>query len=170
MVKKNIVIRPKNTPPIPSRFPSKSLEFLGYPRYEIASNGKVWSWCPRIADWKEMKLVKHSSRGTNNVRLVHHGKELHIRVSHLVLLAFRGPTPHPGRVYCHHLDGDASNCALENLVWLPWSFALLNRKKRDDRLRPKELRKRKEKHEKKKAHWKYVKGALKSFLEMSQYR
>lgn len=157
---------PPNPPPVPSQHETRSLDFLGYPDYRVSANGKIYVWHRPTAYWKEMKLSKNSSRGTNNVVLYHKGKSKRIRISHLVLYAFRGPSPHPGRLYCHHLNGNASDCAIENLVWLPWTFSLLKRKKRADRLRPKQLRARKEKHEKRKAHRKEIRELLKPFLAL----
>ena len=86
----------------------------GWPGYVAGSDGSVWSnkrgcWSqlsPSVCKVRGRKLVELSSDGKGTNKLVHH----------LILLAFRGGKPFRGAV-TRHLNGDASDNRIANLVW-----------------------------------------------------
>jgi len=83
---------------------------IGFPKYEINTEGRVWSW-HRL---KYLKPEKPKS-GYLRVVLCNNGKLKHKFIHRLVLEAFVGLCP-KGKE-CRHLDGNRLNNNLDNLQW-----------------------------------------------------
>lgn len=97
----------------------KSLSFLGFPDYQVSTDGTVWSrlngrW-GTLDDWHK---VKGWTFGRYRGVTLCNGKRKRKRyyVHQLVLLAFVGPCP-KGMQCRHFPDRDRSNNRLENLSW-----------------------------------------------------
>lgn len=88
----------------------------GYPGYLVSNLGRVMSVRrksgPRV-------LSLHASRyGYMQVMVCFGGCMTSLYVSRLVLAAFEGYPADPWLCVARHLDGDLSNCSLDNLVWV----------------------------------------------------
>ena len=100
----------------------KSLDFLGYPKYRVGSDGSLWSFhrrkCwkkSRPTEWTKLRLGTDSD-GYHNCGLSKEGKTKTFKVHRLVLLAFIGPCP-DGYDSRHYPDQTKTNNRLENLSW-----------------------------------------------------
>ena len=87
----------------------------GFPGYEVSITGRVRSFLPG----RPVRLLKPTRGHRLKYRVVFarnvHGEKVCLYVHRLVLLAFRGDPP-AGHV-TRHLDGDAENNRLDNLLW-----------------------------------------------------
>jgi len=97
----------------------RSLDFLGYPWYEVGDDGSVWGlYCGGYVGRARKRLSpKRDRRGYLRVRLAngaYHKRTF--QVHRLVLLAFVGPCPE-GMQTRHFPDPDRTNNRLENLRW-----------------------------------------------------
>ena len=90
----------------------------GYPGYRVGSDASVWSrHLPGGGlrrQWREL-LRQPDDRGRRFVTLSFNGDVRRLRVSRLVLLAFRGQ-PRRGHECCHK-NGDATDDRLRNVRW-----------------------------------------------------
>lgn len=102
----------------------KWLNFLGYRKYRVGSDGSVWSYrrrkfirgIGRIWKWKRLKRGYGGSKNYPTVRLYKNGIGKVFLVHRLVLLAYRGKCP-KGKEGRHYPDPSPDNCNLENLHW-----------------------------------------------------
>lgn len=92
-----------------------------FPAYRVGADGSVWSrWrkgpgANMTGPWKLLEPVLDKD-GYRRVELRDaDGKRWTRKVCGLVLLAFRGDKPRG--MECRHLDGDAANDKIHNLVW-----------------------------------------------------
>ena len=102
----------------------KSLDFLGYPDYQIGSDGTVWSrkivgGIPSrrniTGPWRKLKTFRSKRNGYFLVRIYHQAQHKDFKVHRLVLVAFIGQ-PTDGMEGCHN-DGNLENNSLDNLRW-----------------------------------------------------
>ena len=106
----------------------RNLDYLGFPLYEVDTQGSVWS-CQRRGghptDWHKMELRPTKKGYLTTSLYVKSGwrdgvYELGRRetwfVHHLVLMAFVGPKPFP-EAQGRHLNDIKSDNRLENLAW-----------------------------------------------------
>jgi len=95
--------------------------------YMAGSDGQIYSRTryagfgrKERVDWSPMKARLPKNRGSKQayktVTLCHENRKVTKTVHKLVCLAFHGPQPSPS-MQVRHLDGDAGNCAPENLAW-----------------------------------------------------
>lgn len=104
----------------------------GFPHYYVDELGGVWTLREKRpgADWRNGGWVIGDTLRPLNPSATKDGylflqligptgkKNPHVRVSRLVLTAFVGPPPAPGRRYhAAHDDGDRKNNRLDNLRW-----------------------------------------------------
>ena len=101
----------------------------GFPGYQIATDGSVWSCRYRIAekgtkgtsgsimiqDKYHQLSIFVAANGYPSVGLQKDNKSVQRLVHNLLLTAFKGPRP-PGS-QCRHLDGNPLNYNLDNLEW-----------------------------------------------------
>lgn len=92
----------------------RSLDFLGYPGYEVGTDGSVWG-LPQPGRRTRRRIKPSNVNGYQLLKLYRDGKAKQIYVHQLVLLAFVGPCP-PG-MECRHLNGAKSANDLGNLIW-----------------------------------------------------
>jgi hypothetical protein len=100
----------------PSDVTYRSLDFLGFPRYRVGTDGTVWS--TQSGAWRQLTP---SVRSVDAPYLVvglygDSGGAALWSVHTLVLLAFVGPRP-DGMEACHFPDRDLNNNRLDNLSW-----------------------------------------------------
>ena len=102
----------------------KSLDFLGYPDYQIGTDGTVWSrkivgGIPSkrniTGPWRKLKIFRSKRNGYFLVRIYHQAQHKDFKVHRLVLLAFIGQPP--DRMEGCHNDGNLENNSLDNLRW-----------------------------------------------------
>lgn len=91
----------------------RNLGFLGFPKYEVDSNGAVWSLNKKTR--RPLKLWKNRG-GYLTVTLKDSGRRKGFLVNRLVLLALVGYPP-PGREVTRHLNRTPADNRLENLAW-----------------------------------------------------
>jgi len=89
----------------------KSLDFLGYPGYEIGNDGTVWG----MSRGKRRQLKFHLTGEYHSVVLSNKGVQKNRMVGRLVLLTFKKSSGE-GR-YCHYKDGNKKNNHIDNLEW-----------------------------------------------------
>ncbi len=89
----------------------RSLEFLGYPKYEVGTDGSVWSFNTTMR--RRLKTANHF--GYRWVVLSRNRIRKEIAVHHLVLLAFVGPCPEGQE--CRHGNGIRDDNRRDNLCW-----------------------------------------------------
>lgn len=89
----------------------RSLDFLGFPKYEVGDDGSVWSF--QTKSRRRLKAVSHN--GYLRVILNHHKDRWTVSVHTLVLLSFVGRCP--DGMECRHGNGDRGDNRLENLSW-----------------------------------------------------
>lgn len=91
-----------------------------FPGYCISDSGVVCN-----SDTGRTLALQRNQRGIINVGLVFNGVQYKRSVALLVAQTFLDP-PHPETFDTPiHLDGDYSNCRIENLMWRPRWFAIL---------------------------------------------
>lgn len=103
----------------------KSLKFLGFPNYQVSTDGTVWS-CRlkgnnRFTDWHQLPTYPNGKPNPlgkyhRKAQLCNCGDKKWFMVHHLVLLAFRGPKPFP-KAQARHLNDDPEDNRLRNLQW-----------------------------------------------------
>lgn len=84
--------------------------------YDVSDQGRVRSW----ASWRGLPVPRERSLYTRpdkhlGVSLCKDGDQISAKVHQLVLLAFIGPRP--DGMETRHLDGEAANNTLQNLVY-----------------------------------------------------
>ena len=90
----------------------KSLDFLGYPDYEVSNYGNVKSF--KLGKEKKLKFL-YGSNEYSNVRLCKNNKVKSFTVHRLVALAF---IPNPENLPCiNHKDENKQNNHVSNLEW-----------------------------------------------------
>lgn len=88
----------------------------GYPGYFISDLGRVMSTKRKSGPHI---MSQHANRhGYMEVMVSVHGYLITLYVARLVLAAFEGYPADPWLCYAYHLDGDMSNCTLDNLKWI----------------------------------------------------
>lgn len=86
-----------------------SKNIVGFPKYEIDTLGRVWSWY-------RLKFLKPSTTyGYHHVTLCYNNKKCTKRTHILVLESFIGKKP--VGYGARHLDGNKDNNKLSNLKW-----------------------------------------------------
>jgi hypothetical protein len=104
-------------------------EIPGFPGYRAGSDGTIWTCRVRIrpmgqrrgfvaalsGDWKQMTPETGKKTGYLKLRLYRDGKKSRRNVHQLVALAFFGPRP--DGLECRHLNGNGSDCRVENLKY-----------------------------------------------------
>lgn len=97
--------------------------FEGY--YCATEDGRVWS-CGRWVGsgdgerykWGEwLKRIRPNSRGYLTVVLSVDGERYNTNLGEVVSLTFYGE--HPDNLTVHYIDGDRTNCHIDNLTWEP---------------------------------------------------
>jgi hypothetical protein len=93
-----------------------------YPGYFAGSDGSIWTTkrCSTKLtknNYQKWARIKHKIDKTGYLRLSlsKENKRVTVSVHKLVLESFVGPCPEGYQ--CRHLDGDPTNCKLDNLVW-----------------------------------------------------
>jgi hypothetical protein len=89
------------------------LNILCYPNYSISKRGKVMNnQLDRLVEgfWHE------SGKRRVSITDINHRKQYEY-VDRLVAKMFVGPPPHPTAII-RHLDGNADNCEVSNLIWV----------------------------------------------------
>ncbi len=95
----------------------KSLAFLGYPKYRVATDGSVWSHTGKWGHgqgWRKLK-PEITEAGYHRVVLAKGKERFRICIHTLVLLAFVGQKKLGQQ--CRHLNGIPTDNKLDNLVW-----------------------------------------------------
>ena len=105
-------------PAVPDVVEYRSLDFMGYARYSIGTDGSLWSryvWGGQgsTGPWVQKKPTSDGIRMV--VKLVNANGGKTFNVHRLVLTAFVGPCPEG--MECCHSDGDHRNNRLDNLRW-----------------------------------------------------
>lgn len=96
---------------------SKHTPIPGYPGYEIAENGRVFSVLHNWRGYGVRELAQDlNDDGYPSVRLTVEGKRAQWTVHALVALVFLPPRPSPTHEL-RHLDGDKNNPHADNLAW-----------------------------------------------------
>ena len=111
---------------LPSGVRCRSLDFFGYHRYAVTTEGEIWRSCKSkvpplattvfIGQWR--RLAKNRDVfGYHQVNLCDGVGIRNSYIHELVLFAFVGPRP-DSRMDCRHFpDPDPTNNRLENLSW-----------------------------------------------------
>jgi hypothetical protein len=99
----------------------KKLEFLGFPKYRVGTDGSVWylkEWKghKKVRYWRKVKPIKWKSTGYLYITLCSAPIRKRFLLHRLVLEAFVGPCPE-GMQARHFPDRDRTNCCLDNLSW-----------------------------------------------------
>jgi hypothetical protein len=93
----------------------------GFPGYIVGDDGSVWTLWIHYSKPRRLGLEPKRMRANGgyprypSVKLYGKGGFARREVHRLVLEAFDGPSP--PSTECRHLDGDRSNCRLDNLMW-----------------------------------------------------
>lgn len=87
-----------------------------YPGYFVSNYGRVMS--NKGKKGEHIMSQRRSRYGYMEVMVSDHGYLTTLYVARLVLAAFEGYPADPWLCFAHHLDGDKSNCTLENLKWI----------------------------------------------------
>lgn len=88
----------------------------GYPGYYVSDLGRVMSTKRKAGP--HILSQRQNRRGYMCVMICDQGWMITLYVARLVLAAFEGYPADPWLCYVHHLDGDLSNCTLDNLKWI----------------------------------------------------
>lgn len=91
----------------------RSLDFLGFPKYEVGTDGSVWTL--HSGTRRPLSLWKNRA-GYLTATFKQEGRKRGFLVNRLVLLAFVGQPP-PGSNVTRHLNGNPADNRLENLAW-----------------------------------------------------
>ena len=91
----------------------------GFPRHFVASDGRVFSFCPFGHSGPPLESPREVAQVTNRkgyklVNLGYEGRKQTFQVHRLVLEAYDGPSQNR---QCRHLNGDSSDNRIENLAW-----------------------------------------------------
>ena len=87
----------------------------GFPGYYISNLGNIMS---RKRGETHILSQIRSKYGYQEI-MFYQNKKMHtLYVARLVLAAFKGYPADPWLCFAHHIDGDKSNCRLDNLEWL----------------------------------------------------
>lgn len=90
-----------------------------FPGYAVSSDGRV-----RNIDTGRLLVLTRNQQGVIQVGLMKDGAQFKRGVALLVAKAFLPPPPSPAFNTPINLDGDRSNCSIDNLVWRPRWFAI----------------------------------------------
>lgn len=87
----------------------------GYPGYYVSNLGRVKS-----EKRDETKIMaKYTTSAGYAAAALFQGKKMRIiQLNRIVLETFRGYPADPWLCVAHHLDGDRTNCRLDNLEWV----------------------------------------------------
>jgi len=91
----------------------------GYPLFEVSDQGRV-----RNRKTGHIKIPQFNQDNCANVLLVARGRQSRRSIAVMVAEAFMEEPPHDWNASPVHLDGDRTNCAVENLAWRPRWFAI----------------------------------------------
>lgn len=99
----------------------KSLDFLGYPNYEVSTFGRIRNSTTKCI----LKLGKSGDRLIYYSKILYNkGTSKQFRINRLVALAF---IPNPENKPCvDHIDGDCRNNKVDNLRWTTWKENINN--------------------------------------------
>ena len=89
----------------------RSLDFIGFPDYEVTAGGKIWSH--RTENWMNPSL---SENGYPNVSLTNGRKQKNVKIHRVVAEAFI-PNPYH-HTQIRHKDGCKLHCGADNLEWI----------------------------------------------------
>lgn len=92
------------------------LPLKDYPGYYVGDFGSIVSM--KREDGPKYLSQRNTNRGYRIVMLSLEGFLKSFQVDRLVLSTFRGYPAEPWLCFCHHKDGNNSNCRLDNLEWI----------------------------------------------------
>jgi hypothetical protein len=88
---------------------TKNLDFLGYPHYEVNTDGQIYSI------YTKRFLKEKINQGYSQITICHKGKQKHSTIHRLIALAF---LPNPNNLpEINHKDGNKQNNKVENIEW-----------------------------------------------------
>ena len=99
----------------PTTFPyddEEFMEFVGFPEYLASTYGRVFS----VRSNKFLTPQRTGGRSAPRVSVSINGRVTSLPLAPTVLTAFGRRPPRP-RAMPRYIDGDPSNCALNNLAW-----------------------------------------------------
>ena len=91
------------------------LPIEGYPGYFVSDLGRVMS--TKRKSGPHIMSQRSTKYGFQEVMISVKCRLITLYVARLVLAAFEGYPADPWLCYAHHLNGDMSDCRLENLEW-----------------------------------------------------